>query len=522
MLPGKKYTPEDIVRILLKRWWVIGLPFVVATGVAVLWAMRLPNQYRSETLIMLVPQRIPDSYVKSTVTSRVEERLGTLSDQILSRSRLERIIQDLGLYQQEQRTRAMEDVVQRMRQDIKPSVEGKEFFRVAYISRDPVTAQKVAERLASLFIEENLRDRENVAEDTNRFLDSQLEDAKRRLIEQEKKLEAYRRQHSGQLPSQLQGNLQAIQNAEVQRRAVAQTADRERERRVQFERQLAELQMAAPDTAPTAPAMPVSPDTVAGGSTTQQLEAARAGLRLLQVRNTPDHPDVRMMERRISDLEGKLKAEASLAAATPPGERPVDPAEVVRQRRMRDLAAQIATVDRQLKEYETEDGRLRAVVKDYQAKVDVVPTRESELVELTRDYATVQSSYQSLLAKREESKIAANLERKNIGEQFRILDPARVPERPFSPDRRTITLTGAGAGLALGLVLLGLLEYRDATFKSDDDIVRVLSLPVLAVLPRIRTAPERRTHRRRTLAGAVALVVLVGSAAVLALWRLRS
>src|SRR5688572_14914378 len=130
MLPGKKLTPEDIVRTLIRRWWLIAVPVVIGTGAAYVWAKRLPNQYRSETLIMLSPQRIPDSYVKTTVTTRIEDRLKTLSDQILSRSRLERIILDLDLYGAMRQKSAMEDVVQRMRNDIGPiRVEGNESFR---------------------------------------------------------------------------------------------------------------------------------------------------------------------------------------------------------------------------------------------------------------------------------------------------------------------------------------------------------------------------------------------------------
>jgi polysaccharide chain length determinant protein (PEP-CTERM system associated) len=520
MLPGKKYAAEDILGIARRRGWLVLIPFVVgAVGTAV-WSKQLPNRYRSETLIMLTPQRIPDSYVKTTVTTRIEDRLNTLSDQILSRSRLERIIVDLDLYAKERTQLAMEDVVQRMRNDIGPiRVEGKESFRVQYVSGDAAVAQKVTERLASLFIEENLRDRENVAADTNRFLDSQLDDAKRRLIEQEKRLEEYRRRYSGQLPSQLQANLQAIQGADAQRQALAQSMDRERERRIQLERQLAELQTPEPTIvqAPAA-ASGVSPENLSGGSITQQLEAARTALRLLQLRNTPDHPDVRIMERRIADLEQKQKAEAE-AGATANADRPVTAADLLRQRRIRDLEGQIAAVDRQLKEYDDQNKRLTSVVTDYQAKIDALPTRESELVELTRDYATLQNSYQSLLAKREESKIAVNLERRNIGEQFRILDPARVPERPFTPNRRSLTLTGAGIGLAVGLLLVGLLEYRDTSFRNDDDVIRALSLPVIAVIPLVRTARERQL-RRRLVSVATALGV-VASAAVLAWWRLR-
>ncbi|HXH06105.1 MAG TPA: GNVR domain-containing protein [Vicinamibacterales bacterium] len=530
MLPGKKYTFEDLVRLLLRRWWMVALPAALTTSAAVVWAKRLPDLYRSETLIMLVPQRIPESYVRTTVTARIEDRLGTLQEQILSRSRLERIITDLDLYTEERRRLPMEDVVQRMRGDISVRVEGRESFRVTYVNRDPILAQKVAERLASLFIEENLRDRENLAEATNRFLDSQLEDARRRLLEQEKKLEAYRRRYSGELPSQLEANLQAIQNAETRRASLAQVADRERERRMLLERQLAELQTAAalsagadqPGGGAAVSPLPSPDSPPPAGSTAQQLEAARASLRVLELRHTPDHPDVKLMKRRIQDLEARLEAELRQTPGKPVPVEAISPAELARQRRMRELTEQIAAIDRQLKNYEEQDAQLREVIRQYQARVDAVPTRESELVELTRDYATLQSTYQSLLAKREESKIAANLERRNIGEQFRVLDPARVPERPFSPNRLRIHLAGAAAGLLLGLALVGFLEYRDTSFHTEEDVARILGVPVLAVVPVLHTPVERRARRRRRLAGALALIVAAGSAAAVAWWTLRS
>jgi uncharacterized protein involved in exopolysaccharide biosynthesis len=228
------------------------------------------------------------------------------------------------------------------------------------------------------------------------------------------------------------------------------------------------------------------------------------------------------MARRIRDLEQKLKTEMASEAGAAAPEQTMSPADIQRQRRLRDLTAQIAAVDRQLSDYQAEDARLAAVTRDYEAKVNALPTRESELVELTRDYATLQSSYQSLLAKREESKIAANLERRNIGEQFRVLDPARVPERPFSPDRLMIALTGLAAGLGLGLAFLALMEYADSTFRTEEDIVRTLSLPVLAMVPVVWTNAERRVRRRRILAGGTAVVMAIGSAAAAAWWRLHS
>jgi polysaccharide chain length determinant protein (PEP-CTERM system associated) len=523
VLPGQKYSPEDIVRILARRAWMIVMTLVLVGAGAVIVSKRLPNQYRSETLIMLVPQRISDAYVKAAVTTRIEDRLATLEDQILSRSRLERIILDLDLYRTPRRTLPMEDVVQRMREDIAIKIEGKESFRVSYVSNEARTAQTTTTRLASLFIEENLRDRENLAEDTNQFLDSQLEDAKRRLLDHEKKLEEYRNRYGGELPSQATANLQAIQNAQVQLQVLAEAADRARERRLLLERQIIDLQASPP--APVAiPQAIGGPDGgLPGESTEQQLEAARARLQVLLSHDKPDHPDVRMTQRMIRDLEARLVTESRRPSeqADTPAEKPSTPAERLQQARLRDLKLQLEDIDRQLADKQSQDLRLRAIVSEYQAKLDAVPKRESDLVELTRDYTTLQTTYQSLLEKREDAKLASNLERRNIGEQFKILDPARVPERPFSPNRLLIDLGGAAGGLVLGVLLVGLLEYRDTSFKSEEEVIRLLNVRVLALVPIMISDLDRRTRRRRAVAAGLAAVLLVGAVAAVVAWRLR-
>jgi polysaccharide chain length determinant protein (PEP-CTERM system associated) len=520
VLPGKKYTPDEILRILVRRKWLLILPLAAGLTAGVFGFRQFPEEYRSETLIMVVPQRIPDSYVKSTITATVEDRLSSISDQIMSRSRLEKIITDFDLYKEARATGVMEDVVQKMRSDIKPTLVGKDSaFRISYVSKDPRVAQKVTERLASLYIEENLRDRTNLAEGTNQFLESQLEDAKRRLVDHEKKLEEYRRQHAGQLPTQLQSNLQAIQNAQMQLQAVSESINRARERRLLLERQVADAQtlviptlvtpgIAAPDATPTA---------------AQQLENAQARLELMRLRYTPDHPDVKSLQRSISELQLKVDEEARKPAAVT-SDKPLSPAEAARQRRIRDLQADIEVLDRQVLSAQAEESRLKSTIAEYQARVDVLPTRESELVELTRDYATLQETYSSLLKKREDSKLAANLEQRQIGEQFKILDPASLPERPSNQKQRLLVLAaGIFGGFALGLGLIGLLEYRDSSFKSEEDVLRVLTLPVLALVPVMVSKSDRHQSRRRQkrkfVVAIAAVVVAIASAAVL--WRLQ-
>ena len=495
MLPGKQYKPEDLLQILRRRYWLVLVPFaIVAAGTAVI-ARVLPDKYRSETLILVVPQRVPESYVRSTVTTRIEDRLQSLSQQLLSRTRLERIIEEFNLYSEERRVEIMEDIVEQMRRDIKIDVVRGDAFSVAYVGAEPRTVMRVTERLASSVIEESLRDRDVLAEGTTQFLEAQLEDARRRLIEHEKKLEDYRRRFSGELPTQLDANIQSVQNVQLQIQSLVESLNRDRDQRRNVERQLNDLEAEAPP--PTAAVVTITDGQApSGGTTAQQLEVARNTLQQLELRLKPGHPDIGVWKRRIRDLERKSEAEAldaPVSDAIPA--RAVSPIEALRQKRMSELRAEIEQLDAQIVFKQSEETRLRTVASGYQQRIEMAPTRESELVELTRDYATLQTMYTSMLGKKEEAKIAANLERRQVGEQFKLLDPARLPEKPFSPDRQRINLFGIMGGLALGIALVMLLEYRDSSFKTDDEVVNILQLPVLAVVPVMLSDAERRSRR---------------------------
>jgi polysaccharide chain length determinant protein (PEP-CTERM system associated) len=518
VLPAKRYTVADIVSIAVRRRWLILLPFALGVAAMPVIAPRVPERYRSETLILVVPQRVPDAYVKATVTETVEDRLPSISDQILSRSRLERIITDLDLYQADRARDVMEDVVSRMRNDIKVTLTPKSLdsFRVSYVNTNPAIARQVTERLASLYIDQNSKDRETQAESTNQFLEAQLHDAKVRLVEHEKKLESYRRTHSGQLPSQLQGNLQAVQNAQLQLQAASETMNRALERRLLIERQIADTE-----------ALPIAAAPAAAGDTTEpanpalQLEAARARLAASKVRYTPEHPDVLTLQRIISDLEKRV-AEEDPAAPIETNPRALSPLEAAQQKKVLDLKAELDVVDLQLKANQVEEARLKQVINEYQAKIDALPKRESELTELTRDYSTLQTAYSTLLLKREDSKIAANLERQQIGEQFRVLDPASLPQRPFNQLQRIAVIgSAAGGGLVLGVLAIAALEFLNSTFRREDEVLRLLKLPVLALIPVMTSAQQhRRARRQALLIDGAGLAILLLTTAVLAVWRL--
>ena len=522
MIPGKKYTPEDFLDIAWRRKWLILLPFIVVASGTAIQSRLTPNLYRSETVILVVPQRIPESYVRSTVTSRIEDRLQSIGQQILSRTFLERIILDFDLYAEARKTGVMENIVEGMRQnDIKVEPVKGDAFRITYVSGDPQKAMQVTDRLASLFIEENRRDREVLADGTNQFLESQLEDARRRLGEHEKKVEEYRRRYSGELPTQVDSNLQVIQNTQLQVQALVESIDRDRDRRLLLERSIADLtptdtKTEAPGVAPAAPAEATGAD---------ELEAARRALQALESRLTAEHPDVMRAKRLVRDLEAKVAAAGrAMPAQTPAAVAPVrvSVAEATRLSRLRNLQSEMSNLDRQIASKETEEKRLRGVMTNYQARVESAPARESELIELTRDYTTLQQVYTNLLTKREDSKVAANLERRQAGEQFRILDPARVPEQPFSPNRTRMNLMGALAGLGLGLGLAALLEYRDTSLRTDDDVVTSIALPVLAMIPMMVTSvEERRRVRNRWIMVATAAVAMVASTAAL-IWKVAA
>jgi polysaccharide chain length determinant protein (PEP-CTERM system associated) len=517
VLPGKVYTPEAVLEIAWRHKWLIVLPFaLIATGVAA-YSQVLPNLYRSETLVMVVPQRIPDTYIRSTVTSRIEDRLRSISEQILSRTNLEQVILEFDLYTQQRVRMSMEEVVEIMRAQIEVQPVRGDMFRIAFVARDAEVASKVVTRLADMYIDENQRDRTVIADDTSEFLGSQLAEAKTRLVDHERKLEAYRLRHSGELPSQFQSNLQMLQATQVQLQSLADGVGRDRDRRLALENALAEARKGgAPSIADRAAlGLPAQPP---GSSLADQLDRANGELRELQRRLTTTHPDVVAKARQVEDLEARLAA-APLVAD--PIAEAAGTAALIRDTQVRQLEAEIAKLDLQIADKEQQQIRLNDVIAEYRKRVEAVPTRETEMIELMRDYDTLQRTYTSLLTSQQGATIAANLERRQIGEQFKVLDPARPAERPFSPNRYRLNLLGALAGLGLGLGLAALAEYRDTSFRTEEDVLRVLTLPVIAVIPFMESPREQRTRRLRllllgftSLAGVLIFAIVVGMLAM--------
>jgi polysaccharide chain length determinant protein (PEP-CTERM system associated) len=499
MLPGRKLGVSDILLMVRRRLWLIVIPPVVTLLLALIYSSRIPNVYQSDMLISIDPQRVPDAFVQSTVTLGTDVRMEAISVRVRSRTNLQSMIEEFDLYPEERRRMPMEDVVLMMADRIKVPMErsrdnyGREVpnaFHVQFTHSDPNVAARVTQQLGSLFVEQNSRDRGALANATNVFLDTQLTESRARLVQQEQRLEQFRQKHGKELPTQMLANLQALQSTQLQVQSIVEAIARDRDRKMLLDRLYREAQAAAP----VVEAAPAGAQ-VSAASPEQQLVTARAMLASLELKYKPDHPDVIRTKSIIQSLESQVSAAEPNTSPVP-----LSSPELQRRERLGQMAAEIESLDRQIVFRAGEEKRLREEISEYQRRVEAVPGLESEWVALTRDYDTQQIAYKELLAKSGAAKVAVDLEEQQIGENFRIVDPANVPVRPLPSARMQVNVAGLMIGLLFGLGVAALLELRDASYRTDAEVLEILSLPVLATVPYVVTDEERRRQTRRAVA----------------------
>jgi uncharacterized protein involved in exopolysaccharide biosynthesis len=309
MLPGKIYKPEEFIHIFRKRIWVVAVPWaLIAAGTAGV-ARFLPDEYRSQAIIQVVPQRVPDAIMKASTTASLTDRLRATEATILSRTRLEHLVKEFNLYPEQQKNEIMEDIVSRMRRDIKTAPLKGDVFQVQYIGRNPVTVMKVTERLASLFLEESLKDGQRRAEGTSSFVEAEVEEKHRQLLEMESKLTQFKLQNSGELPTQVGGNMAALGSLQSQAQQNSTSLNQDNSRRMQLERIIADLE-SQPDTVVTATGGSPDPSTMTG-SAAQKLAAAEAQLNtVIASGKKPTSVDYMRAERLVARFKKEADAEA--------------------------------------------------------------------------------------------------------------------------------------------------------------------------------------------------------------------
>jgi len=483
-----------------RRWWLCIPAFLVFAGVwTVSWL--LPAVYRSETLILVEQQKVPEQYVVSNVAADLQERLQSMTQQILSRTRLVHIVEQLNLYQQQRNGKSMDEVVELMRKDIQielvesPNRRDLTAFRIAYLAGNPQTAQQVTNQLSSLFIEENLRVRQQQAENTTEFLDSQLTDARSSLSTQEERVKEFKSRYLGELPSQVESNVQILSGLQMRLQQETEALAHAKQQSVYLEsllNQYRSIQTDSPEGRGSSFQVPPALD--------QELARLRAQLANLSPHYTDRHPDVRKLKDQIAKTEKmKQQMEAQLANG---GTQSTDQtssgayADPQMVSPAMELQSQLKANKLEIENRGKSIQQVQRQIDEYQARLNTAPLREQQLANLTRDYDQSRKNYEALLSKRDQSEMATNLERRQQGEQFRVLDPPNVPQKPYSPNRLKLDLIGLVAGLALGIVSLVVADTMDDRIHSREELQTVMAAPVLTEIPPIPTVAEER-HRLR-------------------------
>src|SRR5882762_5010762 len=440
-----KGTILDILpAIWSRRKWLAIVAFAAPVSAAVSRITFLPNIYRSSATVLVDRQPIPEAFVKSTVTSALETRIQTISQEILSRSRPEALINRFGLYS-DLRTRVpLEHVIERMRKDIKldlKSVEARGLreatvaFTIAYQGGDASTVSLVTNTLASFYIEENLKTRERQATGTAEFLRVQLGETKKRLDDQEQRVSEFKRRHMGELPQQMETNLATLERLQQQLRLNADNQTRATERRQTLSSQLAEADSIL---SPTSVA-PLAPGKSATSPESSETRLARLKQELTNLRGqfSEKYPDVVQLAREVAALEREVadaKAREPKAEDKPATSQAAPQAGPLTPYVLR-LKEALSEAEADIKIFKGEERRLKDGIAAYQARVENVPRREQEFRELARDYESTRELYQSLLKRYEEAQLAESMEQRQKGEQFRVLDPAIPNPAPAAPNR---------------------------------------------------------------------------------------
>jgi polysaccharide chain length determinant protein (PEP-CTERM system associated) len=483
--PSRSYNIDDYIEIFRRRIWYLVIPFLVVMIGTVSYALLAPRLYKASTLVLVTPQKVPEAFVHPTVTSRIEERLQSIAQEVMSRTRLEQVINEFGLYKEEGKTLAREEVVEKMQKDIKVELptkkEEKGYFTIGYIGKDPNVVTAIANRLASLFIEENLRLREQQAVGTTEFLATELAAKKVKLEELEKTVSQYKRQHMGELPEQRDTNLRISEQLQNLYQRSGENIRAAQDRKLYLQKQLSDLELpssgsdsAVSSRAPGRSSYTSSSNTLysssgaAGGTYESQKDSLTKQLEDLKSKYTESHPDVIVTKKKLADLETKK-----------------DIYDIKKDPRYRELKNQLTITDIEIKRFQAEEANIGGQINRYRARIENVPAREQEMASLFREYQNTKETYDQLMKKSQDAQQAENLERRQKGEQFKIIDPARVPEKPFSPDIPKVLLIGfvISIGCSFGSTIIR--EQMDRSFHDAGDVEVTLGLRVLATIPKI-------------------------------------
>ena len=505
------------IDLILRRRWIIIISFCLCMAAGIYLAFTLPKIYEAKTVILVEPQKVPTDYVRSLVRTNISERIGSISQQILSRTNLEKIIKEFGLFSgHEHKKMFMEakvgNLFKRIQVQLSRRRGGYDTFSISVKDKEPGTAMNVANTLASYFIEQNLKVRESHAIGTSVFLEGELIMVRERLEKVEEALKNYQKEYMGELPEQLGTNLAILGRLQEQL-----TSKQENFR--ETKKMLAALEQSISDTPNVLPysSIVIEDNTVDSDfEDFANLAELEEQLTTLKFKYTDNHPDVILLKKKIADLEAQLEKdsentaeEAGLESSQIESELPQiefqDVQDIQLNEIKNDLRQQQADIVKTLKQ-----------ISIYEKRVENTPKREQELLSLNRDYRNIKDTYDSLVKRKLEAEIAVNMEKKHKSEQFRIIDPARLPEIPVSPNVKLLFLLAVAAGLGLGSGVILLMDFFDGTLKEPEQLESDLGVSVLGTIPLIHHPGDKVRSRLNNMmlvfTIAISLTLLAGFA----------
>ena len=549
---------SDIKGIVRRRKKGFILCFLLIFFIAGVISLVLPPIYLSQSTILIENQQIPDDYVKSSITSYVEERLEMIKQQVMSRTRLMGIIEEFGLYREMRERYTTEETVAKMRDDInletinadvmdrrtgRPS-EATIAFTLSYEGKIPSTVQRVANVLASLYLEENLRTREQQASNTTAFLQQELDELKDQIDLFQDRISAFKKAHYGELPEFSSVNLQAVARLNRDLDQISIQIDLLKERKILLEGQLANVDPLLPVvTEDGKMAMNPQerlkylrlelislqgiltekhPDIIRLRQSIQELESRVQGdddsigkvRRLNEVKGEladaegrlgPKHPEVIKLSKEVENLSQeveKLKVESAVFRL---GEQEADnPAYI-------NLKTQLASTQMEIESLEGQRKKIDQEISDYEKRLENAPMVEQEYNNLTRDYENAKFKYNEIMHKLMEARVAQGMEESQKGERFTIVEAAQLPEKPYKPNRMAIMLIGFVLALGAGVGIAAVRESLDISIKTADELFSLTGAPVLSVIPEMESDEEARARKRRT---GIFIMAGIGAAAV--------
>jgi polysaccharide chain length determinant protein (PEP-CTERM system associated) len=497
---------QRIIEIGWRRKWVILVPFVIILILVTFWAFYQPDLYRSSSSIFVIPQELPSEYVRSTVTTDIESQVSSISQRLASRTKLISVIKDLDLYSEAVEKGASSEVlVARMRKNLSvelPNRRDGNFFIVHFIHQDPNKAMLTVSNLVSLFIDESLQVRELQAEGTTSFIEDELEKLKQILEIQEQAVQKYKAKYMGELPDQLDANLRMLDNLQLQITSNLES-QRELDSRVMLLEQDISRIEGEMDVSSS-----LGDDTGAGMITNttlnqliEQRNALRQRLTNMESMYTDQHPDLVAARKEMVRLDETLKSvRKGASGSVRSGSNATVPEVAGFSLELNNLRRQLKEIKPRLASLRQEEADLNDRIEEYQKRVESAPMREQQLTQLTRDYENTKTNYEELLNKRMEAQLSENLEKRQKGEKFQILEPANFPEKPFLPNRPKVMAMGFAGGLGVGI---GLALFLEALFPAFYSLLQLQQqtpgVPITFGIPYISIKGEHRGKLRKTI-----------------------